>query len=175
MSDSPLDPPPVISTQDLPARTLAYVRNVGPYMGDSALFGRLFGQVVAVLQPKGLIGPNSEAMSVYHDDPKTVVQEEERISVGFTVPADASIEATTESPIETMQLPAGPYLVGQFELNPTQYGAAWAAVMAHMCEQGLPPGEGAPYESYKNEPSQHPQGKHLVHICIPLAPPAPEG
>ena len=90
-------------TVELPNRTLAYVRNVGPYMGDTKLFERLFNEIIGWLAPKNLLLPSAECLSIYHDDPETVPQEQQRISVGFTVP-----EVTEgEGNIQIMKIPAG--------------------------------------------------------------------
>ena len=152
--------------EELPARTLAYVRHVGPYQGDSALFGRLFTQAGAWINQRGLMGPGTEGMSVYHDDPQTVPIDQQRISVGFT------IQQVTEGDqeVQIMELPAGKYLLGSFEIDATEYPAAWQAVGAYMSEKGIAPSGGVPivYESYKNDPNQHPEKKHLVDIGIAL-------
>lgn len=149
-----------------PKRTFAYVRNVGPYMGDSALFERLFNQVMAWAGPKGLMQrPGMESISVYHDDPEKVPAEKSRISVGFTVP-----EGTLpEGDIQIMELPAGKYAVGSFELLPHEYGTAWKEIYEFIFGEKLTPtSDGPVYESYKNDPRQHPEGRHAVDICVAL-------
>ena len=149
-----------------PKRTLAYIRHTGPYMGDTALFERLFKQVMAWVAPKGLLqGPDNEAMTIYHDHPDYVPVEKQRISVGFTVP-----EGTEgEGDIQIMELPAGRYAVGTFEILPDQYGLAWGQMMEYVQTEKLMLTEAGPvYESYKNDPREHPEGKHVVDICLAL-------
>jgi AraC family transcriptional regulator len=148
---------------DMPVRQLAYVRHVGPYMGNTTLFEKLFNQVIGWLQAKDLMRPDMESISVYHDDPETVPMEKHRISVGFTVP----VGTKGEGPVEMMELPAGKYIVGSFEIDASEYGQAWEDLFLFMQnEQLMPAPEGLMYESYKNDPHQHPQGKHLVDICV---------
>ncbi len=147
-----------------PMRTLAYIRNVGPYMGDTQLFERLFSQVLDWVQAKGLVRYDMESIAVYHDDPETVPPEEQRISVGFTVPTGS----VGEGDIQIMTLPAGKYAVGSFEIHPDQYGEAWEQLYEYIQSSGLKPGAGPMYESYKNDPQQHPEGKHVVDICVAL-------
>lgn len=151
-----------ITRVHLPERTLAYVRNVGPYAGDAALFERLFGRVMESLGPRNLMGPDTQAITVYHDDPESVPVEEQRISVGFTVPEGTK----PDGDVEVLILPESDYVVGSFELLPHEYGRAWTDTYAYMGEHGYTPSGGPMYESYKNEPSQHPEGKHLVDICV---------
>jgi AraC family transcriptional regulator len=37
-------------------------------------------------------------------------------------------------------------------------------------ESGYQPGDGVCFESYLNNPEEHPEGKHIVEICIPVKP-----
>lgn len=153
-----------LSLQTLPKRYFAYIRHVGPYMGDAALFGRLFHQVMDWLNDKNLMHPHMEAISIYHDHPEEVLPENQRISVGFTIPK--AMEG--EGDIQIMEIPAGKYAVGSFEVLPSEYGQAWEEMMHCLQEEKLLPSGGPMYESYKNEPEEHPEGKHLVDICIAI-------
>ncbi|MBQ4819657.1 GyrI-like domain-containing protein [Aquimarina sp. MMG016] len=152
-----------ISIEKLPKRTLAYIQNIGPYQGDTELFGRLFTTVMKWAQPKGLMhDPSSEAITVYHDDAETVPEDQQRISVGFTVP-----ESTTpEGEIQMLEIPEGNYVVGSFEILPSQYGDAWSQVFDYIRNEKIIPSAKMMYESYKNEPDTHPEGKHIVDICV---------
>lgn len=158
MTDAILD----VTTVRRAKRTLAYIRHVGPYAGDSGLFERLFSQVVSSLEGRNLLRSDMEAITVYHDDPESVPVEKQRISVGFTVP-----EGTTANDgLRILELPESDYVVGSFELLPHQYAEAWTNVFTYMAENGLGPSGGPMYESYKNNPKDHPGGKHLVDICV---------
>lgn len=145
----------------MPSRTLAYVRNIGPYKGNTELFEKLFGHVTNSLAKRNLIGPDMEAITVYHDDPEAVAPEKQRISVGFTVPAGTQ----PDRDVQIMGLPEGDFVVGSFEILPTEYGEAWMNTFAFMGEEGLQP-TGLMYESYRNNPHNHPEGRHLVDICV---------
>lgn len=146
-------------TIDLPKRFFAYIRHVGPYQGNTQLFERLFRTVTAWLMSKNLLLPEAECLSMYHDDPETIPEKNQRISVGFTVP-----EGTVgEGDIHIMAIPAGKYLVGSFEIEPDEYGWAWSQVQKEIERNEYIPGQ-IMYESYKNDPREHPKGKHLVDI-----------
>ena len=146
---------------ELPERTFAFIRNVGPYQGNTELFGRLFNEVVGWMTPKNLMLPTSECLSMYHDDPETVPAAEQRISVGFTVPEGTKGEGN----IQIMKIPAGKFFIGSFEIFANEYGQAWEEVMKYVAENKLNVG-GPMYESYKNDPKTHPEGKHVVDICV---------
>ena len=150
-------------TVEFPKKTLAFVRNIGPYKGDTKLFERLFNRVIGWMQPKGLLQPNAECITIYHDDPEKVSEEKHRISVGFTVP-----EGTVgEKDIRIMEIPAGRYAVGSFEILPDEYGMAWEELYKYLGENNLIPGR-MMYESYMNDPREHPEGKHMVDICVAI-------
>lgn len=145
----------------LPERTFAYIRNIGPYMGNTSLFERLFNLVGDYLKTNGLFRNNTESLSIYHDDPDSVPADKQRISVGFTVPPDT--EGFGE--IKIMPLPAGNYAIGSFRIEQNEYGDAWQALFDFVQKEGLKP-RGLMYESYKNDPTQDPEGKHVVDICV---------
>ena len=157
-----------IEVRDLPAKTLAYVRHVGPYAGNSGLFERLFGAVMSWAGPRGLFQPpQTEMISVYHDNPEITDQEKLRISVGITVPADTR----SSGEIGVMEIPAGKYVCALFEIAGTEYAEAWNSVCAEWLPQsGWQPAEGPCYESYLNDHTKHPEGKHVVEIRINVKP-----
>ncbi|MFD2564370.1 AraC family transcriptional regulator [Aquimarina rubra] len=153
-----------ISVEKLPKKKLAYIEHMGPYQGDTELFGKLFTYVMEWAQPKGLMNdPKVEAITIYPDDPKTIPESQQRIRVGFTVPEDT----TAENDIQVLEIPEGSYAVGSFEILPNEYGSAWNEVFEYIKNKNLVPTD-MMYESYKNEPGTHPEGKHIVDINVML-------
>ncbi|WP_420601132.1 AraC family transcriptional regulator [Flagellimonas sp.] len=153
-----------VEIREFPKRTFAYVSHTGPYKGDTELFGSLFTKALVWIQSEGLAtNPEMETITVYHDD-ETVPVDQQRISVGFTI--SESREPTDE--INIMTLPKGKYLVGSFEILPAEYETAWFEIFDYLKDKSLIPAEGPMYESYKNDPTQHPEGKHIVDICVAL-------
>lgn len=153
---------------DLPARTFAYLRHVGPYAGDSELFGRLWGQLGQWAGPRGLFQrPGAESLCIYHDNPEITEQEKLRISLGLTV----AVGTEVPPPFQTLEIPAGQYLVARFEIDVTEYANAWAYVMGEWLPQSGYQCDDRPcYETYLNDPKTHPQGKHIIAICEPVKP-----
>ena len=152
-----------IKIKRYPKRTLAYVRNVGPYMGDTELFERLFNTVMEWAAPQGLMTERTEAITVYHDDPSTVPSSKQRISVGFTVPE----KTITPEGIHLMTIPEGKYVVGTYEIFPEEYRNAWKEVLDFIRDENIKPTP-LEFESYKNDPNTHPEGKHIVDICVQI-------
>ncbi len=145
----------------LPRKTLAYIQHTGPYRGDTRLFERLFLQVSTWVKNRGMNLPVHEAITVYHDDAGRVPEDKQRISVGYTVPDDTIGTGN----IEIMEIPAGEYVIGSFEIPAESYGEAWSETMRFIQEHKYAP-SGIMYESYKNDPRTHPEGMHQVEICI---------
>lgn len=156
-----------IEVRDLPAKTLAYLRHVGPYAGDDNLFERLWGQFMAWAGPRGILGPQSECMTIYHDNPEITEQEKLRISLGCTVPPHTE----TSGEINLLDIPEGRYVCARFEIHPSDYGAAWNTVMTEWLPQnGWEPSDAPAYECYLNDPKTHPEGKHIFEIRLGVQP-----
>jgi len=157
-----------IRVEDLPETTIAYVRHVGPYAGDSGLFAELFGRLFQWAGPRSLINfPETQMLSIYHDDPNVTEESKLRLSVGISVPEDT--EVTGE--VGRMTLAGGRYAQARFELSPHEYEAAWTKVYGEwLPESGYVPADGLSFERYLNNPEEHPEGKHIVEICVPVQP-----
>jgi AraC family transcriptional regulator len=157
-----------VRVEDLPEVTIAYIRHVGPYAGDSELFKGLFGRLFQWAGPRNLLRfPETQILSIYHDDPHVTDEAKLRTSVGITVAGETEVSGE----IGKMQMPAGRYAQARFELEPHQYEAAWNTVYGGwLPDSGYQPADGLPFERYLNNPDDHPQGKHIVEICMPVKP-----
>ncbi|MBN1422920.1 AraC family transcriptional regulator [Candidatus Fermentibacteria bacterium] len=158
-----------VEVKEMPEFTVAYVRHVGPYAGDSALFERLFTRLFQWAGARDLLGrPDMRAMSVYHDDPEVTPEDKLRVSVCITVPPDTAVDGE----IGRMTIPGGKFAVGHFVLSgSSEYGEAWNALMGGwLPESGYQPDDRLCYELYLNDPSHDPEGKHIVDICMPVKP-----
>lgn len=157
-----------VEVRTLPAAHFAYVRHIGPYQGDSALFARLFETLMRWAGPRGLVGrPDVVPMSMYHDDPEITDPERLRLSVGLTVPPDTE----TSGEIGLMEIAEGEYACAEYEIVPQQYPEAWASIYgAWLPQSGYEPRETPPLEMYLSRPSDHPEGRHRVRICVPVKP-----
>ncbi|MBN2192983.1 MAG: AraC family transcriptional regulator [Polyangiaceae bacterium] len=156
-----------VEVKDLPAMDVLYVRHIGPYAGQSELFGKLFASLMKYAGPRGLLGPDTLPLSVYYDDPDVTDESKLRLDCCITVPPGT--QATGE--VGQNRLPGGRYAVARFELLPELYGAAWDAVMGGwLPESGYQADDRPSYELYRNDPKQHPEGKQIVDLCVPVKP-----
>ncbi|MBD3237570.1 MAG: helix-turn-helix domain-containing protein [Candidatus Eisenbacteria bacterium] len=155
-----------VEVKQMPEMHVAYVRHIGPYAGDDKLFRGLFEKLMKWAGPRGLLRfPETQMLSVYHDDPEVTEEEKLRVSVCITVPKGTPVEGE----IGEMTIPAGQYAVGHFELLPSEFGDAWQALYGGwLPDSGYAPDERPCYELYLNDPNEHPEGKHIVEICIPV-------
>ena len=156
-----------VSVEELAPMTVAYVRHVGPYQGDSQLFGRLFGQLMTWAGPRGLMGPATKSLVIYHDDPNITEAAKLRISCCISVPADTK----PEGEVGVMQIDGGKYACAKFELASEDYGPAWQWFMGEwMPSSGYEPRDGHCYELYSGETTGDCAGKQSVQFTMPVRP-----
>jgi len=157
-----------VVVKDIPELHVAYIRHIGPYKGNQELFGRLFSKLMSWAGPRGLLRfPETKIMTIYHDNPDITDENRLRTDACITVPQDAQVEGE----IGKTEIPAGKYAVAHFEITPDQYQDAWNAVYGGwLPNSGYQPEDGPCYELYLNDPKQHPEGKHVVDICVPVKP-----
>ncbi len=157
-----------VEVKELPDLHVAYVRHVGPYQGDSELFERLFQKLFKWAGPRGLLRfPQTKLLSIYHDTPGITDPDKLRLDVCISVPEDTQVEGEIGKTV----IPAGRYAMARFEISPDRYGDAWNAVFGGwLPESGYQPADGPCFELYLNDPKQHPEGKHIFDICVPVMP-----
>jgi AraC family transcriptional regulator len=157
-----------VEVKELPELEVTYLRHMGPYQGDAALFGRLWGRLMQWAIPRGLFRPPETLMlTVYHDDPEITEEEKLRLSVCLSVPR----ETAADGEFGRMTVAGGRYAVARFEIDASQFGEAWNAVYGGwLPRSGFQPDDRPPLEICRNNPEQHPEGKHLVDICVPVRP-----
>jgi AraC family transcriptional regulator len=85
------------------------------------------------------------------------------VTVPHNPPADGGVGV--------MAVDGGTYAVAAFELDPSEYGAAWNWLMGTwLPSSGYQPDDRHCFERYLNDPEQHPQKKHIVEIWEPVRP-----
>lgn len=157
-----------IEVKDMPSMHVAYIRHIGPYKGDAALFEGLFGRLCAWTGPRGLIKPpETQFLCVYYDNPDITPEERLRVDVCMTVPEQTAVDGE----VGAASIEGGKYAVGHFELLPPEYEQAWVSIMGHWLPQSGYQCDDKPcYELYLNDPKQHPEGRCIVDICVPVKP-----
>jgi len=163
-----LKPEPTVEVKTIPAFTVAYIRHIGPYKGNDNLFRDLLGKLMTWAGPRGLLEqPDLKCICAYHDEPEITDEQKLRISLGISVPKHMKVDGE----IGKMEIAEGKYAVGHFEINSDQFQEAWD----YLCGEWLPQsgyqvGDALCYEQYLNDPSKHPENKHIVDIHVPVKP-----
>lgn len=156
-----------VELRELPERTVAYLRHTGPYSGNAELFGQLFGKLAQWAGSRGLMGPSTQFLSLYHDDPSVTDHNKLRVMCCCVVPPDT--EVSGEFGKSTVS--GGMYGVGRFEIDAKEYGQAWDAIYGTwLPKSGFQPDDRPAVEIYLNNPQTHPEHKHIVEICVPVKP-----
>ncbi len=157
-----------VEVKELPEITVAYVRHIGPYKGDSALFDKMFTKLFKWAGARDLINfPETKTRAMYHDNPDITDDSKLRTSMCITVPSDTEVDGE----IGKMNVEGDKQAIGHFELNADEYEQAWKIIYGDWLPQsGYQPDDKPCFEIYYNNPKEHPEKKHIVDICIPVKP-----
>lgn len=149
-----------VEVKEMPEFKLAYIRHIGEYSKMAPVYENLmnWGKI------NGVLNKETKAIAIYHDDPKVTEINKVRTSVCIT--CDQSFKGDRE--IGSMTLKAGKYAVGRVEIKQEEFEEAWTYMHAWTLENGFNCGDGEYYEIYNNNFKEHPEGKHIVDICIPV-------
>ncbi|MCD4834405.1 MAG: AraC family transcriptional regulator [Bacteroidales bacterium] len=152
-----------IEVKEMSALDLIYCRHIGQYDKIGKAYEKLFKWA----GPRGLLNfPETKTVTVYHDDPKVTDIEKVRQSACITV--DKNVKP--EGEFGKLNVPAGKYAVGHFEIDVTEFEQAWNAMCIWVSESGYQPADENPYELYYEDPEHHPENKFVLDICIPVKP-----
>lgn len=157
-----------VQVKEIDSFTVAYIRYIGPYKGDTELFENLFGRLFQWAGPRNLcIPPKTKILAVYHDNPEITDENKLRLSVCVSVPQNT--EVTDD--VGKMEISGGKYTIASFELNSDEYEQAWSYVYSNwLPSSGYQPDDKPCFELYLNDPKEHPEGKHIVDIYVPVKP-----
>jgi AraC family transcriptional regulator len=161
--------PTNIEVKEMEEFTVAYIRYIGPYKGDSELFSNLFTRIFNWAGPKGLCQfPKTKVLSVYHDNPDITDEDKLRVSICISVPESTKVDGE----IGKMNIAGGKYAVTSFELTDApDYEKAWTYIFSEwLPTSGYMPDDKPSYELYLNNPKEHLEKKHIVDICVPVKP-----
>lgn len=147
--------------RDLPELRVASVRHVGPFTELTGAFGRISAWAGA----RGLFGPDTRVLGVFHDDPKVTPPAELRSDAAVTVGAD--VEGEDDIAITTV--PGGTYAVGMLKGPYEKLHEAYAWLHGTwLPASGREVAEGPCYEVYLNDARSVAPEEILTAIHVPL-------
>jgi AraC family transcriptional regulator len=156
-----------VRVQRLAPETVAYIRHVGPYKGDAALFRRLFGQLFAWAGPRGLMGPEPRHLSLFQDNPNLTPAARQRLEVALVVPPGTA----PGGEVGVRAIEGGLYATARVRVLLEDYAAQWDALVGGwLPASGYQPDHRPAMEFYLNNPEADPEGRYHVEICLPLRP-----
>jgi AraC family transcriptional regulator len=156
-----------VTVEKQPDLTVAYLRHVGPFQGDVALFAHLFRRLFTWAEARDLVRPwETRALIVVHDSPGITDERKLRVSVCITVPP----HTTTDAAVGKMIIEGGKYARARFALRPQEYADAWTWMFGTwLPASGYQPDDRPCFEMYP-VPAQHRGGRSVVEICVPVKP-----
>jgi len=159
-----------IEVKQLQPMDVAYLRHVGSYQQNAALFDRLFGKLRAWAGPRGLLAdPPARFLSVHHDNPEMAITATHKLRMDAALVLPGPVRADGE--IGRQRLPGGPYAVARVRIRPEQYMAAWDALMSGWLPgSGYQPDDRPCLELHLNDPPPDPDGFHEVELCLAVKP-----
>jgi AraC family transcriptional regulator len=149
---------------------VAYIRHVGSYQQNAALFERLFGKLRGWAGPRGLLAdPPARFLSVHHDNPEMAITAVHKLRMDAALALPGPVRVDGE--ISRQRLPGGAYAVARVRIRPEQYMAAWDALMSGWLPgSGYQPDDRPCMEIYLDEPGRNPEGMHEVDLCLAVKP-----
>ncbi|CAL2104350.1 protein of unknown function [Tenacibaculum sp. 190130A14a] len=150
-----------IEVKVLPEIELAYISHQGRM--DSV--GNAYDRLVKWAVPKGLMNqPNLRMMTIYHDSPK--ITDPSKIRMSACMILNEKVTANGEINLKT--IPATKCIVAHLEVTPREFQQAWESNFVWMSENGYRKADRDPFEIYYNNAQEHPEGKWIVDLCIPV-------
>ena len=154
-----------VEVKTMGSMVLAYIRYTGPYKGDGGLFHRLWNDLCTRAGASDLIGPESQYLAIYHDNPELTEEDKLRVTMAVSTAADFS----PSGGLGRMELEGGKYAFAHFRLNSSEYQQAWDWVYRHWLPvSGYLPGDSPAFELFPQDGEKSGDGRYPVVIAIPL-------
>jgi AraC family transcriptional regulator len=147
--------------REMPEYNVAYVRKMGPYGKDTC--EQAFGELVQWAGPKGYLA-SGVMLAVYWDNPDVTSPEKCRVDACVSVPQGT----VPERQIALQTIKGGSYGVCHFEIQSDSFQQAWDDAFTWLVNSGYECGDKPCYELYHKSAADHPEGKWIFDICIPL-------
>ncbi len=147
--------------KEMPDYHVAFVRKLGRYGKETC--ESAFTELTQWAQPKGFMG-SGPMLGVYWDNPEVTPPEKCRVDACVCVPEGTK----AEGPVSTQVIGGGPYAVCHFEVQVDDFSQAWEDAFGWLISSGYECDDRPCYELYHNCGDEHPEGKWIFDICIPL-------
>jgi len=137
------------------------VRHQGAYKE----IGKAFETLTKWAGPRNLLNfPETKMVGIYYDSPRVTDESKMQSSACITIKEDVEVSGE----ISKIIIPKGKFTVGRFELKMDEFEKAWNSMSLWIPENSFELRDGHFYEIYHNDSQEHPEGKFIVDICIPV-------
>lgn len=157
-----------IRVKTLSQTHVAYIRHIGEFKGETVKWASLFQRLMTWGGARGLLKcPGTEFYTVFRDSLN--ITDFSKFKADVCMSIDSQVKPEGEVGITT--IPAGKYAIAHFEINGDEFEQAWDLIYSEwLPNSGYQPDERCCFERYLSDPKQHPQGKHIIEVCIPVKP-----
>ena len=146
--------------------TLASVAHFSPYHFHR-LFAGLMGETLNQFIQRVRL---EKAAAMLINQPNESITQV-AFACGFSICITAPPDTAVDGEIGKMTLPGGKYALARFELGGDEFEHAWNTVFGSWLPQsGYQPDERPAFEWCRNNPQDHPEGKHIIDSCVPVKP-----
>ncbi len=149
--------------KEMPEYDVAYVRKMGPYGKETC--EEAFAELTRWAGPRGYLA-SGVMLLVYWDNPDVTPPEKCRVDACVSVPKGTA----PGGQIALQTIKGGPYGVCHFEIQSDSFQEAWDDAFTWLVNSGYECAEKPCYERYHKDAKDHPEGKWIFDICIPLKP-----
>jgi len=147
--------------KEMPEYNVAYVRKMGPYSKETCepAFAELMQWAGSRICYSSCV-----VLGIYWDNPDVTPPERCRFDACISIPQGTA----THGHIGIQTIQGGPYAVCHFETKSDGFKQAWEDTFAWLVSSGCECDEKPCYKLYHNNAVEHPEGKWIFDICIPL-------
>ena len=145
----------------MPEHHVAYVRKMGAYGKETC--EQAFGELMRWAAPRGFLS-SGVMMGVYWDNPDVTPPEKCRVDACVSVPEGTK----PEGQVGLQVIRGGLHAVCHFEIKGDSFQQAWDDAFEWLVSSGYECDDRPCYELYHNNAEDHPEGKWIFDICIPL-------
>ena len=152
-----------VTVKEIPAKRILAVAHTGPYTGIGAAFGKL----CTFAGEKGLLGPSTEVLGIYYDDPGQTPAEKLRSEACVTVAGPVEVPEG----FQVKEIAGGPYAVTVHEGPYETLAEVYTKLYREWPEtSGRQPDYGKPcFEVYLNSPDEEKPEELRTAVHMPLA------
>ena len=147
--------------REMPEYNVAYVRKIGPY--NKKICEQAFSEITQWAGPRGYLSSGAMFL-LYWDNPEVTSSRKCRVDACVSVPPGTK----PEKQIGLQFISGGPYAVCHFEIKADGFQKAWENAFLWLVNNGYECDDKPCYELYRNDAEEHPEGKWIFDICIPL-------